>query len=187
MIVASAGDGQLSKLDLLEYFANYPYKNLSLKTALSLHPSAPALERDVNTKPADIEAYYQKHHPLLKLILASSDPSNNRICRLPGKSSLPSSGFVLHTLVAALYAFFATPTFTEGAITAVNMGDDADTVGAVYGGLAGCWYACEEEISLQGSPFWTDNVKEWRDALVKRKELADGWPYSRSPWDRNHK
>lgn len=54
-----------------------------------------------------------------------------------------SSGFVVDTLVAALWAFFTTETFREGALRVVNLGDDADTVGAVYGGLAGAWYGVD--------------------------------------------
>ena len=59
-------------------------------------------------------------------------------------STISSSGFVVHTLEAALWAFFSTESFRDGAIKAVNLGDDADTVGAVYGGLAGAYYGLEE-------------------------------------------
>lgn len=58
-------------------------------------------------------------------------------------SEIKSSGYVVHTLEAALWAFFSTSTFQEGALKAVNLGDDADTVGAVYGGLSGAWYGIE--------------------------------------------
>lgn len=58
-------------------------------------------------------------------------------------SEIKSSGYVLHTLEAALWAFFSTSTFQEGALKVVNLGDDADTVGAVYGGLSGAWYGNE--------------------------------------------
>lgn len=57
---------------------------------------------------------------------------------LPSADALPSTGDVFSTRIAALYAFFAAGTFEEGALLCVNMSDDADTVGAVYGGLAGC-------------------------------------------------
>ena len=56
---------------------------------------------------------------------------------------IKSSGYVVHTLEAALWAFFSTLTFQEGALKVVNLGDDADTVGAVYGGLSGAWYGIE--------------------------------------------
>ena len=54
--------------------------------------------------------------------------------------SIRSTGYVVDTFEAALWAFFTTNTFTEAAIRAVNLGDDADTVGAICGGLAGSHY-----------------------------------------------
>lgn len=65
------------------------------------------------------------------------------------------------TLEAALWAFFTTDGFREGALKAVNLGDDADTVGAVYGGLAGAFYGIE------------DVPAEWIEGLVRRN-MIDG-------------
>ena len=56
------------------------------------------------------------------------------------ESHVRASGYVVHTLEAALWAFHRTETFTEGALLAVNLGEDADTTGAVYGQLAGAFY-----------------------------------------------
>lgn len=56
------------------------------------------------------------------------------------ESNIRSTGYVIDTLEAALWAFFTTESFEDGAIRAVNLGDDADTVGAVYGGLAGAYH-----------------------------------------------
>lgn len=64
------------------------------------------------------------------------------------------------TLEAALWSFFTTSGFREGAVKAVNLGDDADTVGAVYGGLAGAFYGVE------------DIPMEWMDGLMRR-DLVD--------------
>ena len=75
------------------------------------------------------------------------------------ESSIRSSGFVIETLEAALWAFFSTQSFREGALKVVNLGDDADTVGAVYGGLAGAYYGYEA-IPV-----------EWVDALQARSTL----------------
>jgi hypothetical protein len=52
-------------------------------------------------------------------------------------------------LAAALYVFLATSTFEAGVLLMVNMGDDADTVAAMYGGLVGAWYAIEEDSGKQ--------------------------------------
>jgi ADP-ribosyl-[dinitrogen reductase] hydrolase len=59
------------------------------------------------------------------------------------EADISSSGYVLDSLEAALWAFFTTDSFREGAIKVVNLGDDADTVGAIYGGLAGAFYGQE--------------------------------------------
>jgi len=53
---------------------------------------------------------------------------------------------------------------------AINLGDDADTVGAIYAGLAACWYAAEE--GKADRVFWTKRVKEWRKMCV-RSELVE--------------
>lgn len=49
-------------------------------------------------------------------------------------------GYVVDSLEAALWAFHTSDSFEDGALAAVNLGDDADTTGAVYGQLAGAFY-----------------------------------------------
>jgi len=53
------------------------------------------------------------------------------------------SGYVVHTLEAALWAFHRTDEFREGLLKVVNLGEDADTTGAVYGQLAGAYCGAE--------------------------------------------
>jgi ADP-ribosyl-[dinitrogen reductase] hydrolase len=50
------------------------------------------------------------------------------------------SGYVVKSLEAALWAFHRSTTFEDGCLLAVNLGDDADTTGAIYGQLAGAYY-----------------------------------------------
>ncbi|KAI1619102.1 ADP-ribosylglycohydrolase [Exophiala viscosa] len=57
--------------------------------------------------------------------------------------SIRSTGYVVDSLEAALWAFFKSDGFEEGAILAANLGDDADTIGAIYGGLAGAYHGVE--------------------------------------------
>ena len=74
---------------------------------------------------------------------------------------ISSSGYVLDTLEAALWCFFSTPSFEAGAIKVVNLGDDADTVGAVYGGIAGAYYGF-------------DSIPErWLEALQHKSMIED--------------
>lgn len=64
------------------------------------------------------------------------------------------SGYVVQSLEAALWAFANSITFAEGALLAVNLGNDADTTGAIYGQLAGAWYG---EMAIP---------KAWRSCLA---------------------
>ncbi len=70
------------------------------------------------------------------------------------------SGYVIHTLEAALWAFHKTENFRDGAVLVVNLGEDADTTGAVYGQIAGAYYGAD------GIP------AEWR-AKVAMRELIE--------------
>jgi ADP-ribosylglycohydrolase len=73
-------------------------------------------------------------------------------------------GYVVKSLEAALWAFYHSTSFREGCLLAVNLGDDADTTGAVYGQLAGAFYG------EQGIP------QQWRMRLAQRlliESLAD--------------
>jgi ADP-ribosylglycohydrolase/protein tyrosine phosphatase (PTP) superfamily phosphohydrolase (DUF442 family) len=74
--------------------------------------------------------------------------------------SIRGSGYVVHSLEAALWAFHNSRTFRDGALLAVNLGDDADTTGAVYGQLAGVFYGATK---IPGD--WCERVAK-RDLLV---------------------
>lgn len=57
---------------------------------------------------------------------------------------IKGSGYVVKSLEAALWAFYSTDSFRDGCLLAVNLGDDADTTGAIYGQLAGAFYGDDE-------------------------------------------
>ncbi len=56
------------------------------------------------------------------------------------RDEVNNSGWAVSTLQAALWAFKTTSTFEDGMVAAVNLGGDADTIGAVYGQIAGAYY-----------------------------------------------
>jgi ADP-ribosyl-[dinitrogen reductase] hydrolase len=56
-------------------------------------------------------------------------------------------------LEAALWAFASASDFRLGALLAVNLGDDADTTGAIYGQLAGAFYG-ESGSRWSGGGSW---------------------------------
>lgn len=56
------------------------------------------------------------------------------------RDDIRSTGYVVDTLEAALWCLATTESFEEAVLTAVNLGEDTDTIGAVTGGLAGIVY-----------------------------------------------
>ena len=56
---------------------------------------------------------------------------------------IKGTGYVVESLEAALWAFHNSDSFEEGVLKAVNLGDDADTTGAIYGQLAGAYYGLD--------------------------------------------
>lgn len=56
---------------------------------------------------------------------------------------IKGTGYVVESLEAALWAFYHSDTFAEGALLAANLGNDADTTAAIYGQLAGAHYGVE--------------------------------------------
>lgn len=58
-------------------------------------------------------------------------------------ADIKSSGWVIDTLECALWAFFKFKTWADGALAVVNLGEDSDSAGAVYGALAGIFYGVE--------------------------------------------
>lgn len=60
--------------------------------------------------------------------------------RQKGEADISGSGYVIHCLEAAAWCFQRTDSFRDAILMAVNLGDDADTTGAVCGQLAGAHY-----------------------------------------------
>lgn len=64
--------------------------------------------------------------------------------RIFSPPQIRGSGYVVESLEAALWAFHNSENFADGARLAVNLGDDSDTTGAVYGQIAGAYYGASE-------------------------------------------
>lgn len=70
-------------------------------------------------------------------------------------------GYVVHTMEWVVYSLLHTSSFEEAVQFAVNLGYDADTVGAITGGLAGIYYGYD-----------TLPIRYVNDLLIK-EELED--------------
>ena len=80
------------------------------------------------------------------------------------EDEIRGSGYVVDCLEAALWCFHKTTTFKESILAATNLGDDADTTGAVCGQIAGAFYG--ESAIPKG---WTERLYDYS----KVSELAD--------------
>ena len=60
--------------------------------------------------------------------------------RLKQPPEIVGSGYVVKSLEAALWAFHDAGDFHDAVLRAVNLGNDADTTGAVCGQLAGAYW-----------------------------------------------
>lgn len=69
----------------------------------------------------------------------SSMPEFKRLKNLKGLE-IKSTGYVVDTLEAALWAFLTTDNYRDCVLNAVNLGGDTDTIAAIAGGLAGVKY-----------------------------------------------
>jgi ADP-ribosylglycohydrolase len=111
------------------------------------------LERDEVLSPtwsplAELARTHQLHPEVAKVSRGSF--------RQKRPPAISGSGYVVKSLEAALWAFHDATDFRDAVLRAVNLGDDADTTGAVCGQLAGaCW-------GESGIP------QPWRDGLARR-------------------
>ena len=83
--------------------------------------------------------------------------------KLASKSAdeISSSGYVVHTLEAALWCLLTTNSYKECVLKAVNLGEDTDTVAAIAGGLAGAMYGYDAI------------PEEWRNTLIRREYIEE--------------
>ena len=89
------------------------------------HKPAEALEALIENHFVEIPDYYL---PKLQLM-----PHLSRV-------SVPNSGFVSDVFMASLWCLINSDNYVDAVLKAVNLGGDADTIGAVTGGLAGIIY-----------------------------------------------
>lgn len=92
--------------------------------------------------------YYKRLFYLEKFALVEED-------------DIRSSGYVVDSIEAAVWSLITTDSYKECLLKAVNLGDDADTVGAIAGGLAGLYYGYESI------------PEEWLDEIVRREWIEE--------------
>ena len=71
-----------------------------------------------------------------------------------------NTGYVVHTLEAAMWCLLRNDSYEDSVLAAVNLGGDTDTIAAVTGGIAGIMYGLE-----------SDACREWLDILKGKSEI----------------
>lgn len=103
-------------------------------------------------------SYYRKNNMDDELASYARMKDMESFAKVPA-DKIRSSGYVVHTLEAAVWVLITANSLEEALLKGVNLGDDADTVGAIAGGLAGLYYGY-------------DSVPDaWKDAMQKRDWL----------------
>lgn len=122
---------------------------------------------------SDFYAQFVNQPPLASSIYAISQGSYKH----KPASEIRGSGYVVESLEAALWAFSNSDSFEAGALLAVNLGDDADTTGAVYGQIAGAYYG------MKGIPkhwlkilAWRKHITQISDQLYAASQQTDHYP-----------
>lgn len=153
----SAGNGSLMRLAPIPlFYANHPELAISFSkdSSRTTHGAATAVDacryfagliigaiqgrsREELLSPhySPVPGYWQKH-PLVPEIAEIAAGSFKT--RQPPE--IQGTGYVVKSLEAALWAFYHSQSFEQGCLLAVNLGDDADTTGAIYGQIAGAFY-----------------------------------------------
>ena len=73
--------------------------------------------------------------------------------------ALQGSGYVVESLVSALWCFMQSDNFREAILLAANIGNDADTTAAICGQIAGAFYG------------YSNIPKHWRENITMAKEI----------------
>ena len=76
-------------------------------------------------------------------------------------SKIKSSGYVVDTIEAAVWSLITTYSYESALLTAVNLGLDTDTVGAVAGGLGGLYYGMFTDKGIPNDWYEQIQRKEW--------------------------
>lgn len=83
------------------------------------------------------------------------------------KEEIKSGGYVLESLEASIWSFLTTESYEDSVLTAVNLGNDTDTTGAITGGLAGLYYG-----HLNIPHFWIQSLARL-DKILELGERLD--------------
>ena len=162
----SAGNGSIMRcapIGLLDFMHPERLVEDSINSSIITHWDPQARWAAVAVNLAIAEMLKGRKGNLLPVLLRSIEQVEVRdtvagVLRLKRVDPEPSA-YALDTLQAALWCLLNTSSFEEALVTAVNMGGDTDTVGAVCGAMAGTCYGVDAIPA------------RWREPLQDRDEI----------------
>jgi ADP-ribosyl-[dinitrogen reductase] hydrolase len=164
----SAGNGSLMRLAPVVLFA-YPdfpaVLAFAADSSVTTHGAPEAVE-SCQLFAAFLYAALAGHSKDARLANLNFVPTQAKLAALldggfisKDEQNICGSGYCVESLEAALWCFFNTNSFEHAVLRAVNLGDDADTTGAIVGQIAGAYYG------LEGIP------SSWLEKLTMREAI----------------
>lgn len=173
----TAGNGALMRLAPIPiFFANYEAQGISVSIASSrlTHADSEVLRASELFTYALYRCFEgcdkESLLPLNAQVQDSEDIKRifNRDYQHMNRSQVRSSGYVIDSLEAALWAFYHGEDVRSSLILAVNLGEDTDTVAAICGQLCGAYYG------VQGIPVeWVKQLHRIDDIQLLTQQLID--------------
>lgn len=170
----SSGNGSIMRLSPISILYNSTedsenFKtliNLSRKSSITTHPNKTCQDScallSIITNRAlhgyKKECIFNINFEFLKKLEFSDDKViaialNAKEIKNKKREEISSSGYVAHSLEAAIWCFLNTDNFDSAVLLAANLGDDADTVAAITGQIAGAYYGLNNI-----SQVWINNL-----------------------------
>lgn len=175
----SAGNGSLMRIAPVALMSHYGTLQSALEMAAEVSRTTHAEQRCIDAcqyvtyllhvllnteEPIDKEELLTSVDPVFKSLMSDMHPETLKVITGSyfdkNRDQISSSGYVIDSLEAALWCFWNSETFERGAIMAANLGDDADTVAAIYGQLAGAFYG------------YNNLPRDWLNKLAWQEEIC---------------
>ena len=146
--VSSVTHGHIRSVIACFYYLELALELLKDSDKQTSYKSTAKTEHDFIVSKQIIQKEIDLFAPLLTSDITKEDINN-----------IPTFGYVMNTIKAAMYCFLTTDNYSDCTLMAVNLGNDADTTAAVAGGLAGLYYGFESI------------PEKWRNEIKKSKNI----------------
>lgn len=177
----SAGNGSLMRLApvAIRFWPDRPrLRDVAARQSRTTHGAAEAVDACVAF--AELLADAIEGKSAQQVLTPRAAPYAGAISGIVGGSwrgkareDIRASGYVAHSLEAALWSVGRSATFTEAVLTAANLGEDADTTAAIVGQLAGAIHGASAIPSAWRDRLaWHDRIVAMAEALLPAAEFA---------------